>query len=45
MKNWTKTSTPAYIRFSVKDTGAGIEEKDFGMIFSAFEQVRLINLY
>jgi signal transduction histidine kinase len=39
--NWLKSSTSdsnKYIQFSVKDTGAGVNAKDFKTIFSAFEQ-------
>jgi signal transduction histidine kinase len=36
-KSWAVSQN--FIRFSVKDTGVGVNPKDFGKIFSAFEQV------
>jgi signal transduction histidine kinase len=38
-KTWTSNECQKFIKFSVKDTGTGIDGKDFEKIFSAFEQV------
>lgn len=38
VKSWANAKR--YIKFTVKDSGIGIEAKNFEKIFSAFEQVR-----
>ncbi len=37
-KTWTR-ECKSFIKFSVKDTGIGVDGSDFERIFSAFEQV------
>ena len=39
MNSWAK-ECKTFLKFSVKDTGIGVDVNDFEKIFSAFEQVR-----
>ncbi len=42
MKSWANSNN--FIKFTVEDTGRGIEPEDYDKIFSAFEQVRRRNI-